>query len=392
MSGQKVSYVQITDHEYRRFMESAREVENIENRVQRQLNRQEHQLRSDFNNQMNQIKQKTQQQESYINRLDNKLDTLIESIEAKESNKKNQALAWLQEAQDALVAIGSYRHDKFCPDEYAKLQQKFQLSQINIDNEVFEASISSSQTLWQEACALKNKLEQLENDWSDYFTQAITSNELLIATCDAQKTLELAFDTEDGSETLQVDIDYWCDGLLSNLKDSAINQQNLLKQSEEMEVKDFQQLIAESTELQKEAKELTQKAKEAIILSQSRSDMASDIVESLSSSGFNLVDSCFQGDDQRDAIHLKMQNIAGDEVVTIITPMQNRENKLDIHFFDKESDEHFKQTRLKSMMKRLNESGVDCKAPECASGTKHNSSGDESVRNFEKLKTMVRVK
>ena len=390
MSGQKISYVQITDYEYDRMMEATYEVENIESRVQYQLDRQEHQLRSDFNNQMNQIKKKSKKQETNIKRLDNKIDNLIESIEAKEANKRSQALAWLSEAEDALIAIDSCRHDKFTPNEYVKLQQKFELSQLNIENEVYESSISGSQALWQEACELKAKLEQLENEWSIYFEQAVELNTKLIATCDAQTTLKLAFEVEDGNEELAVDIDFWCDGQLLSLKKIAISQQNILSHSELLEIKDFKELIKNSTEFQADAETLTQKAKEAIILSQLRSDMASDIVDSLDDAGFELEDSCFEGEDERASVHLKMTNISGDEIVTIITPINNRENKLDIHFFDKNSDENFKQTRLQSMMQRLSESGVECQAPKCAEGTEHNSSSNESVRDFEKVKSIQR--
>ena len=266
MSGQKVSYVRITDREYDRFMNSAREVENIESRVQYQLNKQAHQLKTNFDNQLNQIKHKTKQQEASIRKLDNKVDSLIESIEAKEANKRNQALAWFEEAKDALIAIDSYRHDKFCPNEYAKLQQKLKLSRINIENEVFESSISGSQALWQDACELKAKLEQFENEWNIYFEQAIESTTKLIATCDAQTTLELAFDVENGSEKLAVNIDYWCDGELSKLKELALSQQNILTNSDQMEIKDFKNLIQESSQLIAEAEGLTQRAKEAIIL------------------------------------------------------------------------------------------------------------------------------
>ena len=390
MSGQKVSYVNITDYEYDRMMKATYEVENIESRVQYQLEKQEHQLRSDFNNQMQQIKQKSRMQEANIQRLDNKIENLIESIEAKESNKKNQALSWLSEAENALSAIDSFRHEKFAPIEYAKLQQKYELSQLNIDNEVYESSISGSQALWQEACELKTRLEQLENEWNDYFESAVDSNAKLIATCDAQTTLKLAFDIEDGSEELEVDIDYWCNGHLTQLKKIALKHQESLKNSEQMDISDFKKLIQDSQELKAEAESLTQKAKEAIILSQLRSDMASDIVDSLDSSGFNLEDSCFEGEDERASIHLKMTNISGDEVVTIITPVDNRENRLDIHFFDKDSDEAFKQTRLKNMMQRLSENGVECQTPQCATGTEHNNTGNESVRDFEKVKSLQR--
>ena len=90
---------------------------------------------------------------------------------------------------------------------------------------------------------------------------------------------------------------------------------------------------------------LTQESKESILLSQSRSDMASDILESLEQSGFVLKDHCFEENDERKSIHLKLSNMSNDEIVTIITPIDNKENKLDIHFFG-DSNERFKQTQL----------------------------------------------
>ena len=288
MSGQKVSYVQITDREYSRFMNSAREVENIESRVQYQLERQEHSLRSDFNNQMNQLKQKTKKQEANIERLDNKIESLIESIEAKEADKCHQAKAWLDEAQSTLEAIDSFRHEKFCPNDYVKLQQSYELSQQNIENEVYEASISTSQKIWQEACGLKDKLEYLESEWNSYYEEAVDTNLQFITTCDAQTSLELAFKVEDGETSMEVDIDYWCNGELSQLKEHAKKQQQILSSSETLSVDNFKEMMQESVKLKADAEGLTQKAKEAIILSQHRSDMAADIVDSLEESGFNL--------------------------------------------------------------------------------------------------------
>jgi hypothetical protein len=381
MSGQKISYVQITDKEYNRFMASAREVESIESRVQYQLNRQAHQLKSNFDSQLNQIKYKTKRQEASIKKLDNKIDNLIESIEAKETNKKNQALAWFEEAKDALVAIESCRHNKFCPNEYAKLQQKLNLSSENIKNEVFESSVSGSQTLWQEACELNAKLGQLENEWNIHFEQAIESTTKLIATCDAQTTLKLAFDVEDGNEDLVVDIDYWCDGELATLKQQALMQEQLLNDCQDLKLEDFKRLIQHSSKLEDEVKNLTQKAKNAILLSQMRSDMASDIVEALDQSGFVVSDHCFAEDDERKSIHLKLLSKTGDEIVTIITPIENRKNKLDVHFFG-DSDEKFKQIQLKNIFDRLSNAEVQCTAPLCAEGTQFKSNGDEKMRDF----------
>lgn len=407
MSGQKVSYVNITSSEYNRFMKATREVENIESRVQNQLKQRENAFRKEFNSQLSSMQSRIDQQKNMIDslsaemqtierefhdnisRLDKKIDrvnykvdTLIHSIDAKEQNKKSKAIEWLKNASDLLHIIDTYNHQKFAYGEFEKLLSKYELCKSNFADENYEASIASSQSLWQEAAQLRFILEQLENEWNEYLKNAIESNNNLLATCEAQEIVNLAFDVEDGNKELEIDIDFWCSGKLTELTTKANQQKNaLLNAIDELNTEDLKLLIHESETLKEQVINLTQEAKEAILLSQARSDMASDIVEALDQSGFNLVEHCFKEDDERKSIHLKLSNMSNDEIITIITPIENRENKLDIHFFG-DSDESCKRTQLTNIFTRLQNAGLECSAPQCAEGTGHKSSGDEKVRNF----------
>ena len=76
MSGQKVSYVQITDREYDRFMKTSREVEKIESRVQKQLKQRENQLRKEFNNQFSSMKTRVNKQQNMIQNLSAEMQSL----------------------------------------------------------------------------------------------------------------------------------------------------------------------------------------------------------------------------------------------------------------------------------------------------------------------------
>ena len=411
MSGQKVSYVQITENDYRRFVNASREVDTIEDRVSKQMKQREQNLRREFSNQLNSVNQRVQKQQNMIqylssemqkmerdfqdnlrrldkkiDRVDFKVDSLARDIQVRESNKQNQAQEWLKNAKDILAIVDTYNHRKFLPNEYDKLVQKLTLSEVNFTNGVFESSIANSQIIWQEAMELRVKLEELENEWNEYLKAAINSNSKLLATCDAQEIVKLAFDMEDGVQELDVEIDFWCNGELTQLKNEAIKNENELKNSANITVADFKEMIKKSSELESQVVALTQKAKDAIILSQLRSDMAEDIIQALDNGGFSLKESCFMEDDQRKSIHLKMENISGDEIVTIITPKENRENQLDIHFFGN-SNENFKQTQLKNIFDRLKKANIECTAPQCAAGTQFNNSGDEKVRDFVKLQS-----
>ena len=61
----------------------------------------------------------------------------------------------------------------------------------------------------------------------------------------------------------------------------------------------------------------------AILGSQLRAEIADRVVEVLDSLGYTLVnsdDAVYEGDDERNAYVVKVKNIAGDEVVTVISP------------------------------------------------------------------------
>lgn len=407
MSGQKVSYVQITDREYDKFMKTSREVEKIESRIQKQLKQRENELRKEFNNQYSAIQTRVNKQQNLIqnlsvemqnmendfqnsilkldkkiDKINYKVDNLIYAIDLKEQNKKSKASEWLKNTNDLLSIIDTYNHKKFAFGEFDKFFIKYELCKSNFEDENYEASITFSQLLCQEAIEFRFKLEQLENEWNEYLKNVIESNNNLIATCEAQEIVKMVFDIENEDTELDVDIDFWCNGKLSKLKEEAnIQKQILLNNTQNLELKELKEFINQSEELTQKVIALTQESKEAILLSQSRSDMASDILDSLEQSGFVLKDHCFEENDERKSIHLKLSNISNDEIVTIITPVDNKENKLDIHFFG-DSNERFKQTQLQNIFTRLKNEGLNCSSPKCAEGTEHNTTGNEKVRDF----------
>ncbi len=70
--------------------------------------------------------------------------------------------------------------------------------------------------------------------------------------------------------------------------------------------------------------EIVEQAKLTILGSQLRVEIADKVVGALESLGYTLVDSesdaVYEGNDQRNAFVVKVTNIAGDEVVTVISP------------------------------------------------------------------------
>ena len=403
MSGAKYSNVSISDREYRRLINNSRELENIETRVAIEIQITEYNFIRNLEEQNRRIQSRIDRQNSVINslnsemknieqRLDNKIDAvnykidrLSSLIEQKEQTKRGIAQSWLTNTQDLFKIIETYEHNKFATGEFEKLQNEYvQFCQSNFNQENYEATIATTQSLWQKASELRISLEIQTNEWNEYLKEALKSNNHLIAYCKAQELVKLSFEMEDGNKELELDIDFWTNGKLNKLKELANSDKQKLENSQNLKTQDLKDLIKSSEEIKNEVIGLTEEAKEAIVLSQQRSEMAGDIYEALNEKGFNLEEHCFEEDDERKSIHLKMKNISDDEIVTIITPIGNKENKLDIHFFG-DSSEDFKQVQLKNIFTSLKEANIEFTPPKCVEGLENKQEGNHNVRDFSKL-------
>ena len=175
-----------------------------------------------------------------IDKVNYKVNNLINAIDIKEQNKKSKATEWLKNTSDLLSIIDTYNHRKFSDGKFDKLSTKYELCKSNFEDENYEASIASLQSLWQEAVKLRFELEYLENEWNEYLKNAIESNNNLIATCEAQEIVKIVFDTENEVKELDIDIDFWCNGKLSKLKEEANKQkQVLLDNTQNLELKEL---------------------------------------------------------------------------------------------------------------------------------------------------------
>jgi hypothetical protein len=92
--------------------------------------------------------------------------------------------------------------------------------------------------------------------------------------------------------------------------------------------------------------------------------MADIVVSSLSDLGYTLVDpqtdAIYEGDDQRKAYVVKVKNLAGDEVVTVISPEKEfGTNSISINAFsDILVDETAAQQNAKAVFESLEASGI----------------------------------
>jgi hypothetical protein len=324
--------------------------------------------------------------------LQGQIQTIQEHIKAKEQHAQGQAQQWLQDTEALLKGIDeSYDHQKFKPGELAKLQNELLMAQNNIAQGHYEAAISTTQRTYLHTQELRLELERLTLEWNAYLTAARQNAAEVLAACETYQTAQFTFDTEEGAEEVAAEVDFWTHGALSKLREQVAEEQNRLDKPDTLSLEDLKQSIARSEQRRLESEQLVEQAKEALIASQLRNNIAQSIEAALQNAGWEVVDSCYQGEDFRGALHVKLQDLSNDELVTIITPEEAADktirNRLNIQFFDKSrNDEQFRQERLKRIVDKLTEEDLQCNQPQCAPGTENQPARDVEQLDFDKVR------
>lgn len=177
----------------------------------------------------------------------------------------------------------------------------------------------------------------------------------------ANRECELEVGEIGKGEKFKVEVDYWVNGRLSEYEKLLNSLEQQLKEGEKTltteEIKEIGQKI---TQLEPVLGEIVEQAKLAILSSQLRVEIADRVVETLSSLGYNMDDAVYEGNDDRNAYVVKMHNIAGDEVVTVITPEKEfGTNSVSINTFSPTIiDEKATQQQAKAIFEVLEEEGV----------------------------------
>lgn len=401
-----------------------KDISNLDNRLQHKIERQGQEIRSDMDQRFNKvsvdisnlrghlsrfenqtIRQFAEQRQEYLGLIQRQGEQFAHALEeqgkhfekeiqnihqylaTEKKTKQDLAQTWANDTEQLLNAIDqAYRHEKFNPGELNALRGQFrQLYQSNFNNGVYEAAITQCQQTYLQAKKLQLELEHLELAWNNHLNTAKMSVTELIAACDANKIAEFAL--TEGEGLIKAEVDYWTEGRLGELRKRAEVTQRQLNQPDSLSLGDLHQSIADSEEMRVMVELLAEQAKEALIASQLRNNIGQSIEDALNKAGWEITDAVYESEDFRRSVHVKLKNMAGDELVTIITPQKNADNTiqnhLNISFFDHSTnDENRRMESLRYITQTLREEEMECGTPQCAAGTEKCSSQDIEKLDF----------
>ena len=323
--------------------------------------------------------------------LQGQIGQVAEHIRRREQSDRKAAATWLKDVRLLFDNIDqNTRHEKFKPGALTQIRTEFVLAENNLASGQDQAAIATAQTSYMKAHELQLELAQLEQEWNLHLMQARTSAAEVLAVCETRQAAKLTVETEEGSEEIAAEIDFWSQGRLSELRGKVeAENQRLAGQADTLTLDELKASIEQCAEWMRESEAIAEAAREALIKSQLRQNIAESVADSFEGTGWAVADSTWEGEDFRGSLHTKFVSPSGDEVVAIVhpeaAPSGEVRNRLEINFFDQANDEHFRRSRVEQITEYMEKGGVRVSAPQTRKGYE-TGPGDQRVRDFEQVR------
>jgi hypothetical protein len=228
-------------------------------------------------------------------------------------------------------------HQQFAPGRFEKIKSQLQTAVEDINSGFFETALSTSRNAYWQLVELRSEVLQKEHELITLYSAI---NEVLAyltekAALNRKRTLDLGNSYE--NPEIEIDIDYWTNGEFSGYENEMKAFRNfLLKNEKQLSIEDLKDLIRKIEQAELRIAGIMERARENILSSQLRANIAQKTVQALKDQLFTVVDSTYENNDPRNSYYVKLKNRAGNEIVTIIKPVADQfgKNEITIHFYD----------------------------------------------------------
>ena len=311
----------------------------------------------------------------------------LDAIKERDQNHHEQALFWVSQAEVFFADIEQYRHELFTPTQLSRLRTHLAQVQQDIQSEAYQSAIASARNVFNQAVDLKERVVQAEIEWAHYHTQLQQAFADLRSELYYHQTMQFIIDTDAGEERLDAQIDYWSDGLLSSIA-SVVNQiAEVMAQINEVPTAELIAMLARIKELRDLMDKARERAKEALISSQMRAEMASTMAEHLQMAGWEFVGYTYEGNEMNAPLHIKFRDNMGNEIVTVISPQDflgELCNNMQVNFFDPfNNDENMRGIWVDGILESLRGVGLNVGKPVTQPGFEIRQSDNDAIRDLE---------
>ena len=324
--------------------------------------------------------------------LQNSINQINARIEATEKEHRRIAEIWISQTQAYFDDISQYRHDMFTPGQLARLKTELDQMLSDMTSGMYQSATSTARSIFNRAVDLKEDVLCAENEWlylHGLFVQTLANTQ---SNLNSYQNLQFTIAIEQGSETVDANINYWTDGAL-NIVNGEIEQ---IKQRAEgidqVSTQELTQLVESLNQLNIQMEAAANEARDAIVSSKQRAEMANRLADALIPCGWGFKDKekdglAYENNDYNKPVHVKLSDGMGNEIAVVITPdkeSQEMANSLEINFFDpKTNDEEQRQIWIASIQNSLKEGGINVGKPVCRQGYETKPSSKNELRDIQ---------
>lgn len=328
---------------------------------------------------------RSQEQQALQQQLEHMSNTLAQD----QQRKQQFAAQLLADVQTLRQQIDQgYAHEKMAPGRLAAGDRQLELAQSNLQAGMSEVAIANAQQTYLTLTDLRLQLEQQEQTCLVLHAAALEQVRSLRAAAQLAHQCEMEIGEGSQAETVTLEVDYWTNGRLSQYEQQLQQvEAELAIALDNFDASALQQISQQIQTLEPVLNEITGQAQLAILSSQMRAEIADSIIDALSSLGYSLTtpetDAIYEGDDQRQSYVVKVQNMAGDEVVAVIRPEQEFGiNSISVNAFSESIiDETAAQQNAQAVFEALEAEGIEGISPlQC------NAEARSEYRNMEAVK------
>lgn len=315
------------------------------------------------------------------------LQASLDAIKERDQSHREQALFWVDQVEVFFTDIEQYRHELFTPNQLARLRTHLAQVQQDIQSEAYQSAIANARNVFNQAVDLKERVVQAEIEWTHYHTQLQQAFADLRSELYYHQTMQFVIDTDAGEEHLDAQIDYWSNGMLSSIASVVDQIAEVMTQINDVPTAELVEMLARIKELRNLMDKARERAKEALISSQMRAEMASIMAEHLQMAGWEFVGYTYEGNEMNAALHIKFRDNMGNEIVTVISHQDflgELCNNMQVNFFDPyNNDENMRGIWVDGILESLRSVGLNVGKPVTQPGFEVRPSDNESIRDLE---------
>jgi hypothetical protein len=327
--------------------------------------------------QRKEYKRISQVQQQQINLL--KRD--IENINRREDNREQRAKDYLSDLETLIKSVDeNLPHERYAPGRLEKIRRQLTAARQQLNEDVPSATIATVQAAHFDLMDLEEDIQRMETEYEMTYRTVADAVGGLFASVRQNRQIKLEDDA-----TLQ-EADYWTQGRYRQLEEKIEKiKEHIAQNKQVLTTEELNNYLDDLETFTSEQEKLVEEAVERIISSQLRAEMGDVVIEKMEQQGYRIKNNerGYAEDDQREAYLVKLHNVAGTEIVTIISPDEKTyQNILTINTYKEEMlDEESKRRRNLDVLNALRKGGLQTGETQCE---------EQSIEEFYDVENLIR--